>query len=579
MVLSSSSTEDVPPWQSAMCWAFSAYCPTPTLFDYPFGFVYFWMLAFANIFVLTLMLSVVGGLLMRLRSPAWWLSRMWADPESTVTPFADLQKETLGKTPLTVLLPCYLPNEQCILDQTIRHIVEDLEYGFPFKLIVCYNTPEPVSAYEKELLARDGHVYPSGRSLQVLRVPGSVSKAQNLNEALSLVDTERVVIYDADHHPDPHSLLIASAHMAAKGCTCVQGSTYLRERPTVLASYINAEFFVTHFVFFPAMEFVARMGVFGGSNALWMTDALRAYEFRHDVQTEDIDLSARALLGGEVRISFCPECRSGELPPATFRALYRQRLRWALGWDEATLQYMHRIGSSDASCMHKFGMYYILPLRWALLFSATLNALITPLVAQVFSWYSPEAELGLPITSAIAISYTGFLVLCCVVFVNTVIHERWQGWLAVGAFQVTGMLYIGWQLLLVVVSLSKVLTGSETRWEVTQRAQASGGASSAERGTARAAEEGGLSTAIAYLNGGTAPPAAAAAAPAPAAAGILQEPTPHGAATTADIADTADTATTAIAPPPAADVAAADAAPATTSREQAAATKQQLELL
>ena len=36
--------------------------------------------------------------------------------------------------------------------------------------------------------------------------------------------------------------------------SCIQGSTFLRSRPTLLASYINAEFFVTHFVFFPAMQ-------------------------------------------------------------------------------------------------------------------------------------------------------------------------------------------------------------------------------------------------------------------------------------------------------------------------------------
>ena len=69
----------------------------------------------------------------------------------------------------------------------------------------------------------------------------------------------------------------------------------------MLAAYINAEFFVTHFVFFPAMQFITGMGVFGGSNALWRTAALRSYQFRADVQTEDIDLSTRALLGGKVR--------------------------------------------------------------------------------------------------------------------------------------------------------------------------------------------------------------------------------------------------------------------------------------
>ena len=61
--------------QVVLCWAFNSYCQPQPLFDYPYGQLYFWMLAFANIFVLTLMLSVVGGLFLRMRSPAWWLAR------------------------------------------------------------------------------------------------------------------------------------------------------------------------------------------------------------------------------------------------------------------------------------------------------------------------------------------------------------------------------------------------------------------------------------------------------------------------------------------------------------------------
>ena len=101
-------------------------------------------------------------------------------------------------------------------------------------------------------------------------------------------------MYDADHHPDPHSLLIATAHMAARGVSCVQGSTYLRSRPNLMAVYINAEFFVTHFVFFPAMQFLTSIGVFGGSNALWKTRDLKAYQFRHDVQVRPPRLTAAA---------------------------------------------------------------------------------------------------------------------------------------------------------------------------------------------------------------------------------------------------------------------------------------------
>ena len=103
-----------------------------------------------------------------------------------------------------------------------------------------------------------------------------------------------------------------------------------------------------------------------------------------------------------VRIRFCPEARSGELPPATFLALYRQRLRWALGWDQVTItrfrhirhirhirysryiryiryirhiqvtiQHFRSIGTADLSCREKAALYWILPMRWALVFSAT----------------------------------------------------------------------------------------------------------------------------------------------------------------------------------------------------------------
>jgi len=466
----------VPP--SALCSLVNVACrKPPELFDQPGGIVFFWMLAFSNIFVVLVLISVVGGFITRLRDPAGMVARTLTDPRAVE--LASLQREALGKPSLTVLLPCYLPNEQPILDETIEHLMNKLVYAYPFKLIVCYNTPRPMD-YEATLCAHyDGKVYEdSGRSVHVLKVEGSTSKAENLNAALELVDTEHVVLYDADHHPDPDSLLIATAHMAASGVSCVQGSTYLRVvsnlRPhqRLLSAYINAEFFATHFVYFPAMQFLTSLGVFGGSNALWRTAHLKSYQFRHDVQTEDIELSTRALLGGQVKISFCPDCRSGELPPATFCDLYKQRLRWALGWDQVTLQHGSSIWSARLGCLEKAGMYYILPLRWGLLFSATLNALIAPLVASAYA-STVGGELGSPITMCQFFSFSAFVAVSAVVFLNAVMHEPWHRWPAVMLFQVTGIVYIGWQLMLVVISLSKICRGADAGWVVTSRAAAS----------------------------------------------------------------------------------------------------------
>ena len=171
-----------------------------------------------------------------------------------------------------------------------------------------------------------------------------------------------------------------------------------------------------------------------------------------------------------MRISFCPESRSGELPPATFVALYKQRLRWALGWDQVTIQHTRHIWTNTYfTCAQKFGFYWLLPLRWALLFSATLNALVTPLVTAFFHVYDPKADLGGPINTALALSFYGYLINTIVTLINCVVHEPPQMWPAILAFMASGSLYIGWQLMLVVVSLSKIFLKADGGWEVTTR--------------------------------------------------------------------------------------------------------------
>jgi hypothetical protein len=54
----------------------------------------------------------------------------------------------------------------------------------------------------------------------------------------------------------------------------------------------SAEFFITYFVYFPAMAYGARTGFFAGSNAVWRTDTLRRRPFAKGMQTEDIDMCA-----------------------------------------------------------------------------------------------------------------------------------------------------------------------------------------------------------------------------------------------------------------------------------------------
>jgi len=51
-----------------------------------------------------------------------------------------------GRLPpsVSVLLPCYLPNERPIMLDTIEHLMTAVEYPGPFELVVCYNAPSPM---------------------------------------------------------------------------------------------------------------------------------------------------------------------------------------------------------------------------------------------------------------------------------------------------------------------------------------------------------------------------------------------------------------------------------------------------
>ena len=257
------------------------------------------------------------------------------------------------------------------------------------------------------------------------------------------------------------------------GACAVQGSTYIRNvrgrRFSVLAGAIDAEFFVTHFVYFPAMEVLASSGYFGGSNALWRAAVLRQYAFDEQLLTEDVDVSARALLDGQT-MSFCPEARSGELAPAGTRALVAQRLRWFMGWEQVTHKYYWSVFWSALPLPRKLGFCYLFHLRWILLLAAVLAAVINPLLMSPFiypleTW---SLKVQLCVTTAVAL----YCFVAALGVTASLQHDGRQRPLAVVSlvlFFVFGWLYVILHFATHTVAFIKVFTGTEGGWEVTAR--------------------------------------------------------------------------------------------------------------
>jgi len=395
----------------------------------------------------------------------------------------------LRETPgITAVIPCYLPNEQYIIEETVDWIMRSVEYAGQLNVLVVYNTPVALPEIQQRLAEMQEDGWPGGRSFKALHVAESRSKAANLNAALKVVEDPYVVVYDADHHPDSDSLLLLWEKMSRRGVDCVQGSYYMRNlsqnqfgcRPCsfpFLARIIDAEFFTDWFL----MKLVTRTfflgnGYFSGSNALWRTAALASREFDVDAQTEDVDMAIQQLLDGR-RIEFCAESRSGELAPIDCRGLWKQRLRWTIGWDETSLKHSGAFTNGGSlNCRARCGLVWTFLARWAMTM-LTVGAVYVGLPVTTY-WPLRDAVWGKTITYTGRVCFlagTGPWLLATLEALLQAPRRGRQGFIqAFFVFLVASPLgfasFFLFNFLLQLTSCFKLSTGRVGAWEVTKRA-------------------------------------------------------------------------------------------------------------
>jgi len=377
------------------------------------------------------------------------------------------------KGPVAVVVPCYLPNEAEIIKETIHHhlfattLIEELD------LYIVYNTPVYMDI-EAELSALAKAPLPAGRRLFIQNVERSKSKAANLNHAISQINnTEYIAIYDADHHADPTSLAMAVGYLQETGTDCVQGSTYIRDGRPFLRMLIQAEFFVTYFANLPAAELLVGNGWFGGANAVWRAGAVKQMDFDTQAMTEDIDCCVRGVLDHGFSFKFLPECRSGELTPAGWHALWKQRLRWAMGWDEVTLKYAGSLFKCNTPLRKRAGMLFLLVSRWPTQFLGFI-ILFCNADAAVTRVLAPNAIDNAPQTIQILQTFSFLLMVLwfAIIMMQAMMHEPNFRFLAcllvflLGCMPVYGMFTV----VLLITSLTKVTRSSNHSWDVTTRA-------------------------------------------------------------------------------------------------------------
>ncbi|NJM97400.1 MAG: glycosyltransferase family 2 protein [Phormidesmis sp. RL_2_1] len=239
------------------------------------------------------------------------------------------------------LVAAYLPNEQDIVVETIRHLLFHIERpAGGLEVILAYNTP--VDLLVEVELRRLSKQHPE---LTLLRVEGSHSKAENINAALNIATGEIACVLDADHHPAP-DCFVRAWHWIAQGYDVVQGRNVVRNYgENFLTLNVAIEFEQLYGICHPAKSFLTDSSIFCGSNGYWRTAVLKKIRFNPNRLTEDIDASLRTLLNG-YRILHDRSIVTSELAPTSLKAFWFQRKRWAHGWLEVSLIYQRRLWRS-----------------------------------------------------------------------------------------------------------------------------------------------------------------------------------------------------------------------------------------
>ena len=288
---------------------------------------------------------------------------------------------------LSVVIAAYLPNEQDIIVETLRHALRCLDVWSPrMQIILAYNTPSTLDV--EAALQQLGDL---ANQIQPLKVEGSTSKAENIQAALPHLTGEMTLLLDADHHPAPDAPARAWRWLT-RGYDIVQGRCVVRNPQESLQSHIVAiEFEQMYAIAHQARSLLVDTAIFGGTNGWWRTSVLREIGMDARMLTEDIDSATRAILAG-YKVIHDRSVISTELSTMSFKSWWNQRLRWAQGWHQVVLM-RHQALRRSPYLSSEQRSYWTYMLAWGGIFPVIGMLAVSVLIAAALV---PGAKWTLP---------------------------------------------------------------------------------------------------------------------------------------------------------------------------------------
>lgn len=244
---------------------------------------------------------------------------------------------------ISILFP--LKNESKIICNSIDKVFE-IDYPLDKINIVVIddhstdNTLEVLNSYSKK------------EKITILENDQEPGKASSLNKALQYINTEFVLILDADHYMSKDFLKKGIQFFNDKDVALVQGMNTIRNgKRSLISKLVEIEYNGLQQVFY----YTRNAALFLGSGGLFRCESLRSTgNFNNDIPTEDWEMSYRLHQKG-YKIIFCNKISTFELAPEKIKDFLKQRYRWMRGtWTGVKVQFSNIIKSTNIENSKRF---------------------------------------------------------------------------------------------------------------------------------------------------------------------------------------------------------------------------------
>ena len=332
------------------------------------------LLAFVALYpVVTAALWIAGGILFRLLDEH------------------DAAEEPDGGWPgVSVLIPAY--NEEAVIGTSVAAAIAS-DYPELEVLVLDDGSTDGTEAAALEAIAGDPRC-------RVIRDPVNRGKADRLNVGFRQARHGLVAVTDADTHMHPQALKMLVARMCrSQLLAAIAGAPHVTNRGRFLLAMQTLEAASIIGLMRRTQSLTGRVGVVAGVLGLFRRDrvlAVGGYDPR--MATEDIDLTWKLLLAGW-QTAYEPRALVGMQVPASIRALWAQRRRWARGQGEVLHVHLAEVSRWRNHRMWLLSLEGLASLIWIVVLVA---ALVTAALAMFLS--EIDNVFGFALAWGIAIS-------------------------------------------------------------------------------------------------------------------------------------------------------------------------------